>query len=69
MNIDEKDFFRQVTLRICGSLEIEKALWQCLLYIRDFLPASQMSLHIYHRDVGVVETVANATSEGFRALP
>ncbi len=68
MNIDEKDFFRQVTLRICGSLEIEKALWQCLLYIRDFLPAGQMSLHIYHRDVGVVETVASATREGFRAM-
>jgi transcriptional regulator with GAF, ATPase, and Fis domain len=68
MNIDEKDFFRQVTLRICGSLEIEKALWQCLLYIRDFLPASQMSLHIYHRDVGVVETVASASLEGFRAM-
>ncbi len=68
MNIDEKDFFRQVTLRICGSLEIEKALWQCLLYIQDFLPASQMSLHIYHRDVGVVETVANATREGARAM-
>ncbi|MCX5882388.1 MAG: sigma-54-dependent Fis family transcriptional regulator, partial [Deltaproteobacteria bacterium] len=68
MSIDKKDFFRQVTLRICGSLEIEKALWQCLLYIRDFLPASQMSLHIYHRDVGVVETVASATREGFRAM-
>jgi transcriptional regulator with GAF, ATPase, and Fis domain len=68
MNIDEKDFFRQVTLRICGSLEIEKALWQCLLYIRNFLPASQMSLHIYHRDIGVVETVASATRDGFKAL-
>ena len=68
MNIDEKDFFRQVTLRICGRLEIEKALWQCLLYIQDFLPASQMSLHIYHREAGVVETVASATREGFRAM-
>jgi transcriptional regulator with GAF, ATPase, and Fis domain len=68
MSIDKKDFFRQITLRICGSLEIEKALWQCLLYIQNFLPASQMSLHIYHRDVGVVETVASATHEGFRAM-
>lgn len=68
VNIDEKDFFRQVTLRICGSLEIEKALWRCLLYIRDFLPASQMNLHIYHRDVGIVETVASASLAGFRAM-
>ncbi len=43
--MDEKEFFREATLRICGSLEIEKAMWQCLLYIHDFIPASQMSLH------------------------
>lgn len=29
--MDENDFFREATLRICGNLEIEKALTQCLL--------------------------------------
>ncbi len=33
--VDEKDFFREVTLQICSSLEIEKALWDCLMYIRN----------------------------------
>ena len=68
MPIDEAVFFREATLRICGSLEIEKALHLCLQYISTFVPASQMSFHVYDRDRGIVETVANATHEGSRAL-
>lgn len=63
MSLDEKDFFREATLRICGSLEVERALHQCLLYIRQFIPAGQMGFHVYHCDVGIVETVAYATPE------
>ena len=60
MTIDEKDFFREATLRICGSLDIEKALQQCFLYIREFIPTEQIGFHIYHRDAGVIETIALA---------
>ena len=42
--VDEKDFFREATLRICGSLEIEKALWDCLVYIRQYIPADDDTL-------------------------
>ncbi len=68
MAVDEMAFFREATLRICGSLEIEKALYHCLQYISTFIPASQMSFHVYNRSQGIVETVANATHEGSRAL-
>jgi transcriptional regulator with GAF, ATPase, and Fis domain len=68
MNIDEKIFFREATLRILGSLEIEKALLHCLRYISAFIPAGQMSFHVYNRSQGIVETVANATHDGSRAL-
>ncbi len=61
--MDEKVFFREATLRICGSLEIEKALRQCLLYIKDFIPAGQMSFHVYDRGLGIVETIAHATHD------
>jgi transcriptional regulator with GAF, ATPase, and Fis domain len=61
--IDESQFFREATLRICGSLDIEKALYACLLYIQNHIPAGQMCFHVYHRDIGVVETVARATME------
>jgi len=66
--MDEKEFFREATLRICGSLEIEKALWQSLIYIREFMPAGQMSFHVYHRDLGIVETVAHATPDAGEAM-
>lgn len=68
MTTDEKEFFREATLRICSSLEIEKALWQSLMYIRDFMPAQQMSFHVYHRDLGIVETVAHATIDAGEAM-
>ncbi|MBU3917660.1 sigma 54-interacting transcriptional regulator, partial [bacterium] len=64
MIIDEKDFFREATLKICGSLEIEKAMWKCLLYVRNFIPADQMNLHLYDQSLGIVETVAHATRNG-----
>ncbi len=68
MAFDEKEFFREATLKICGSLDIERALHQCFLYVRQFIPASRMGLHIYHQDAGVVETIAFATPEYGEAL-
>jgi transcriptional regulator with GAF, ATPase, and Fis domain len=66
--VDEKDFFREATLKLCSSLDIERALHQCLNYVRRFIPAGQMGLHVYNPDTGVVETVATATPDGGRAV-
>ncbi|MBI9092012.1 MAG: sigma 54-interacting transcriptional regulator [Desulfobacterium sp.] len=63
MTIDPNVFFREATLRLCESLEIEKALHQCLLYVRQFIPTDQMGFHLYYNDMGIVETVALATPE------
>jgi transcriptional regulator with GAF, ATPase, and Fis domain len=62
--MDNKDFFIGATLRICSSLEIEKALWKCLMYIRDYMPADQ--LHITHHDLKnkIVNVIASATVDG-----
>ncbi|MBW1901633.1 MAG: sigma-54-dependent Fis family transcriptional regulator, partial [Deltaproteobacteria bacterium] len=64
MTIDENTFFREATLRICGSLEIEKSLYQLLLYMRDFIPADRMNLHIYDPGLGFIDTIADTTPEG-----
>jgi hydrogenase-4 transcriptional activator len=58
--VDEKEFFRESTLRICSSLDIGKAMQNCLAYFSKFIPASQLSFHIYDRNLGIVETVAMA---------
>jgi hypothetical protein len=43
----EGDFFREATLRICGSLEIEKALWDCFMYLRGYIPADRIYFNVY----------------------
>ncbi len=57
--MDKNEFFREITLRLCGSLEIEKGLHDCLeilaavmpadyLYIERYVPASN-TMHILAR--------------------
>jgi transcriptional regulator with GAF, ATPase, and Fis domain len=64
MMVDEKDFFREATLRICGSLEIDKALWDCLMYIRQYIPADCILMCTCDPSTGVVEILAVATVDG-----
>ncbi len=66
--VDEKVFFREATLRICGSLEIEKALWDCLIYIRDFMPADMIFMNLYDPGTGISETLAKADLQGGRLV-
>jgi transcriptional regulator with GAF, ATPase, and Fis domain len=66
--VDEKDFFKQATLRLCSSLDLERALHQCLVYVRRFMPAGQMGFQVYHPETGVVEMVAHATPRSGRAV-
>ena len=64
MQVNEDEFFRQATLRLCGSLEIEKALWSCFIYIKQFIPVDQATLNIYDVEAGVIELVASANING-----
>src|SRR5208283_3462179 len=64
MKLDENEFFRQATLRICSSLDIEKALLSCLQYIRLFMPASMMSLGLFEPSTGVLRYVAMVDHAG-----
>jgi hypothetical protein len=52
--IDENDFFREATIRICGSLEIDKALWQLLAYLAGWMPVDAMAFHVYDREPPVL---------------
>ncbi len=64
MKIDENRFFREITLRVCGSLEIEKALWRCFLYIRDIIPLNELIFTVYDAPAGALEVVATADDRG-----
>lgn len=65
MNVDENDFFRRATIQICSSLDIEIAMWRAMLFLKDFMPAEEMYLHLYDIGLGAMRTIAGATaSEG-----
>ncbi|MBA3036498.1 MAG: AAA family ATPase [Desulfobacterium sp.] len=68
MQIDKNYFFREATLRICSSLEIEKALWDCFMYIREYIPADSMLIDIYDPIVGLGETIAKADLSGGKLI-
>jgi hypothetical protein len=57
MKASDDHFFREATLRICGSFEIEKALQRCLLYIKEFLPVEGMMLNIYDNNTNLAEII------------
>ncbi len=66
--VDEKDFFREATLTLCSTLDVERALFQCLAYVSQYVPAGHMGFHVYDPDTGIVETIAHATPDGYAAV-
>jgi transcriptional regulator with GAF, ATPase, and Fis domain len=66
---ETKDFFREATLRICGSLDIVKAFHSAFLYIRDFIPADMMTLVVLDLQTGSVENITTVTPEDHIRVP
>jgi transcriptional regulator with GAF, ATPase, and Fis domain len=58
--VDENEFFRNVTLRICGNLEIEEGLSACLDYLSRHIPGDTLYLQKYEKDVNAMRLVARA---------
>jgi transcriptional regulator with GAF, ATPase, and Fis domain len=42
--MNTQEFFREATLRICGSLDVEVFLYESFMYIRNFIPVDEMAL-------------------------
>ncbi|MCE5333258.1 MAG: sigma 54-interacting transcriptional regulator [Desulfobacteraceae bacterium] len=66
MKLDENEFFRQATLRICSSLDIERALFNFLQYIRLFMPVSHVSLGLFEPSTGFLRSLAMVDQHGHR---
>ena len=63
MAVDEKEFFREATLHICGNLDIEKAMVQLLRYLQKFMPADRLILERYDEGLGYIRSIVDATPE------
>ena len=59
--MDENTFFREATAIICGNLEIEQALQQCLRFLQRVMPVDRMFLQQFDYGFGAMRTIATAT--------
>jgi len=66
--MDENLFFKQATLLICSSLDVEVALWRCFQFIRKVLPADAMYLNIYEPSINGLRYIAMADIKGGRKI-
>jgi transcriptional regulator with GAF, ATPase, and Fis domain len=64
MPVDEKEFFREATLRICGSLDVETFLYESFRYIRKFIPVDTMVLTHFRAERGEHVALARASADG-----
>jgi len=64
LKLYDRNFFWEATMRICGSLDIEKALWQSLLLLKDYIPAEEAALLYYSPDKGTVTLDTRADNSG-----
>ncbi|MCI5132051.1 MAG: sigma-54-dependent Fis family transcriptional regulator, partial [Candidatus Electrothrix sp. EH2] len=61
--MDENAFFREAVLRICGNLEIEEGLRDCIAFLAQHIPADSLYLERHAYDIGAMHMVARATAD------
>lgn len=61
--MNENDFFREATLRICGDLDIGQAMASFLRYVQDFIPVDRLLLLYYDKNEEAARFIADATPE------
>ncbi len=66
MTVNKNEFFREITLRICSSLDIDQALSQVFSYINRYLPADMIGLGYSDLNASRINVVAKVAREGFR---
>jgi transcriptional regulator with GAF, ATPase, and Fis domain len=66
--VDESEFFRNATLRICRHLQIEKGLQDCLEYISCHIPADSLFLERYDQKLGFTQPIAWVSTDEAKRL-
>jgi hypothetical protein len=49
--VDENEFFRNATMRICGNLDFEEALFSILTFLRQTMPADRLLLQFFEESL------------------
>jgi transcriptional regulator with GAF, ATPase, and Fis domain len=64
MRVDENLFFREATIRLCGNLDIQKAMRDCCEFIKEFVPVSRMYLQLFDPRRNVLQIISSVIREG-----
>ncbi|TWJ14187.1 sigma 54-interacting transcriptional regulator [Geobacter argillaceus] len=62
MIVNRDEFFREVTRRICSSLNLETALRNAFVYLRDFFPMDDIYLDILDQNLGAIRRIAHVVT-------
>ena len=62
--INRNEFFKEVTLRICGNLDIEQALSQTFQYLQKIMPVDAIGLGYNNLDLKRMYTMARVSNPG-----
>jgi transcriptional regulator with GAF, ATPase, and Fis domain len=66
--VDRNEFFKQVTVRICSSLEIKTALERAYRYIKEHIPLDGISLTIQDPDLAALRRVVKIEGKKLEPL-
>jgi len=66
--IDENEFFREVTLRICGTLNLEDGIRNCLFFLRNIMPADGMFFSQINLDKEIVRNIVHCLLDNQKRL-
>ena len=61
MKTDDRTFFHEGTMRICGSLDIDEVLRDCLAFMKTYMPAQLLQLCIYEEALQGIRVVGSAS--------
>ena len=62
--MDTNKFFREATLRICGTLKISEAIYSAYEYIRSEIPIDRIFFQFSNIENQQMRIIANANREG-----
>src|ERR1035437_7421848 len=68
MTIKQEEFFREITMRICSSLDIKTALTRSFEYLRQILPLDELYLNIYDAQLGAIRQIASESVQNSQRL-
>jgi transcriptional regulator with GAF, ATPase, and Fis domain len=62
-SVNENEFFREATIRLCSSLEIQQGVQDCMEYIKDYIPLSSVYLFVFDARTDLFQIIASASTE------